>query len=164
MYYFILMSMAASRIIWNRSHCIFRMETHKVLLELSGLHDSTERSLPYKICCSWCVPPSSARKAEQKPTLIPSYSHFFDIFQPTLGLQRKKNVINCIRNVVINAQIRTQQAKVSCVQNTWHMVSIKYADLQHHPLVNYLPTFISLFCTANACYFLAYLITSKYKY
>jgi len=28
------------------------MERHKVLLELSGLHDSTERSLPYKKCCS----------------------------------------------------------------------------------------------------------------
>lgn len=164
MYCFILMLLAASRIIWNRSHCIFRMERHKVLLELSGLHDSTERSLPYKKCCSWCVPTSSARKTEQKPTLIPSHSHFFDIFQPTLGLQGKKHCVNCIWNVVTNAQIRNQQAMVSCVQNTWHMVSIKYADLQHHLLVDYLPTSISLYCTANACYLLAYLIKSKYKY
>ena len=133
MYCFILMSLAASRIIWNRSHCIFRMERHKVLLELFGLHDSTERSLPYKKCCSWCVPTRSARKMKQKPTLIPSYSHFFDIFQPTLGLLRKNTVINCIWNVATNVQIRNQQAKVSCVQkhDTWFPFNMQISSITY---------------------------------
>jgi len=61
-----------------------------VLLELYSLHDSTGKKLAKQEMLQLMCPNMFSKEIKQKPTQIPSYSLFFDIFQLMPDLQRNK--------------------------------------------------------------------------